>query len=119
MKIVAFTSICVAFAMSARADMASTNAPFALPSGAKVVARDDSGRTWRQSGVLQASVPATRQAFSNTVARGGFVCRHVIPMGGKNGNVLEVWKRSDLQLMLMFWPVEGGKTMFSWGTFRE
>ena len=119
MRQVGVSLLLFAFAMSARADMASTNAPFALPSGAKVVARDDSGRTWRQSGVLQASVPVTRQAFSNTVARGGFVCRHVIPIGGKNGNVLEVWKRSDLQLMLMFWPVEGGKTMFSWGTFRE
>ena len=73
------------------------------------------GRDGRAAG----AVSDVRHAFSNAVARGGFVCRHVIRMDEKGEHVLEEWKRHDVQLMLMFWSAEGGKTMFSWGTFHE
>ena len=71
------------------------------------------------SGRAAGAVSDVRHAFSNAVARGGFVCRHVIRMDEKGEHVLEEWKRHDVQLMLMFWSAEGGKTMFSWGTFHE
>lgn len=118
MKTVLFAAL-LALSVSASVDTTSTNAPFSLPPGVKIVAHDESGKTWRQSGRAAGAVSDVRHAFSNAVARGGFVCRHVIRMDEKGEHVLEEWKRHDVQLMLMFWSAEGGKTMFSWGTFHE
>ena len=79
MKTVLFAAL-LALSVSASVDTASTNAPFSLPPGVKIVAHDESGKTWRQSGRAAGAVSDVRHAFSNAVARGGFVCRHVIRM---------------------------------------
>lgn len=101
----------------------ATNAPvlhlFALPSGAKVLFNDDSGKTWRQNGVVTGAVQAVQAAFSNQLVKAEFKCKHVIPLEEKTGRVLEEWRNGDQSLLLMLWPGEKGMTMFSWGISNE
>ena len=94
-------------------------APFELPAGAKVLVKDDSGRTWRQNGVVTGAVQTVQAAFSNQLAKAEFRCRHVIPLEEKTGRVLEEWRKGDQSLLLMLWPGEKGLTMFSWGVSNE
>lgn len=100
-----------------------TNAPisqvFALPSGAKVLFKDDSGKTWRQNGVVTGAVQVVQAAFSNQLVNATFKCRHVIVLEEKTGRVLEEWRKGDQSLLLMLWPSEKGTTMFSWGISNE
>lgn len=101
----------------------ATNAPisqvFALPSGAKVLFKDDSGKTWRQNGVVTGAVQVVQAAFSNQLVNATFKCRHVIVLEEKTGRVLEEWRKGDQSLLLMLWPSEKGTTMFSWGISNE
>ena len=92
---------------------------FALPLGAKVLFKDDSGKTWRQNGVVTGAVQAVQAAFSNQLVKAKFKCKHVIPLEEKTGRVLEEWRKGDLSLLLMLWPSEKGMTMFSWGISNE
>ena len=93
-------------------------APFELPPGAKVLAQDDSGKTWRQNGVVTGAVQTVQAAFSNQLVKAKFRCKHVIPLEEKTGRVLEEWRKGELSLLLMLWPGEKGMTMFSWGDFE-
>ena len=94
-------------------------APFALPTGAKILFKDDSGRTWRQNGVVTGAVQMVQAAFSNQLVKAEFKCRHVIPLEEKSGRVLEEWRKGDESLLLMLWPGQKGLTMFSWGVSHE
>lgn len=100
-----------------------TNVPntqvFALPSGATVLFKDDSGKTWRQNGIVTGAVQMVQAAFSNQLVKAEFKCRHVIPLEEKTGRVLEEWRKGDQSLLLMLWPSEKGTTMFSWGISNE
>jgi len=98
---------------------ASLPPPFALPSGAKVLFKDDSGKTWRQNGVATGTVQTVQAAFSNQLVKAKFKCKHVIPLEEKTGRVLEEWRKGDQSLLLMLWPSEKGMTMFSWGISNE
>ena len=102
---------------------AATNAPnpqlFALPSGTRVLFKDDSGKTWRQNGVVTGAVQTVQAAFSNQLVTAKFKCKHVIPLEEKTGRVLEEWRKGDQSLLLMLWPGEKGFTMFSWGISNE
>ena len=97
----------------------SPSSPFMLPAGAKVLARDDSGKTWRQNGVVTGGVQTVQAAFSNQLVRTEFKCKHVIPLDENTGRVLEEWRKGDQSLLLMLWPSEKGMTMFSWGISNE
>ena len=100
-----------------------TNAPisqaFALPSGARILFKDDSGKTWRENGVVTGAVQTVQAAFSNQLVKSEFKCKHVIPLEEKTGRVLEEWRKGDQSLLLMLWPSEKGMTMFSWGISNE
>ncbi len=93
--------------------------PFELPIGAKVLAKDDSGRTWRQNGVMTGEVQVVQAAFSNQLAKAKFQCRHVIALEEKTGRALEEWRKGNESLLLMLWPGGKGITMFSWGISDE
>ena len=93
--------------------------PFVLPFGTKVFNKDDSGKTWRQNGVVTGAVQMVQVAFSNQLAQAKFKCKHVIPLEEKAGRVLEEWRKGDQSLLLMLWPGEKGMTMFSWGISNE
>lgn len=101
----------------------ATNVPpmplFALPLGAKVLIKDDSGKTWRQNGIVTGAVQTVQAAFSNQLVKAKFKCKHVIPLEEKTGRVLEEWRKGDQSLLLMLWPGENGMTMFSWGISNE
>jgi len=92
---------------------------FTLPAGAKVLFKDDSGKTWRQNGVVTGAVQTVQAAFSNQLVQAKFKCKHVIPLEEKTGRVLEEWRKGDQSLLLMLWPSEKGTTMFSWGISNE
>ena len=94
-------------------------APFALPTGTTVMAKDDCGKTWRQNGVVTGAVQTVQAAFSNQLVTAKFKCKHVIPLEEKTGRVLEEWRKGDQSLLLMLWPGEKGFTMFSWGISNE
>lgn len=100
-----------------------TNAPllqlFTLPKGARVFANDDSGKTWRQNGVVTGRVEVVQTAFSNQLVKAGFRCKHVIVLEEKTGRALEEWRKGDQSLLLMLWPGEKDMTMFSWGISNE
>lgn len=107
------------WALCASASGASLLPLFELPTGAKVLAKDDSGKTWRQNGVVTGAVQAVQAAFSNQLVKAKFKCKHVIPLEEKTGRVLEEWRKGDQSLLLMLWPSEKGMTMFSWGISNE
>lgn len=93
--------------------------PFALPRGAQVLAHDDTGKTWRQNGVVTGAVEVVHAAFSNNLARVGYVCRHVIPLDEKGPRLLLEWRKDGQSLLLMLWPGRNGTTMYSWGISDE
>lgn len=107
-------AVCVADAAESAAP-----APFELPAGASVLAKDDSGKTWRQNGVVTGAVQTVQSAFSNQLVKAEFKCKHVIPLEEKTGRVLEEWRKGDKSLLLMLWPGQNGLTMFSWGVSNE
>ena len=92
---------------------------FSLPEDAKVLAKDDSGKTWRQNGVVTGRVEVVQTAFSNQLVKAGFRCKHVIVLEEKTGRALEEWRKGDQSLLLMLWPGEKDMTMFSWGISNE
>ena len=113
--LVAVSVTCVA----ADAQKRVTPAPFELPAGAKVLAKDDSGKTWRQNGVVTGDVHVVQAAFSNQLVKAKFTCKHVIVLEEKTGRALEEWRKGKESLLLMLWPGGIGKTMFSWGVSNE
>ena len=92
---------------------------FDLPAGANILFKDDSGKTWRQNGIVTGAVQTVQGAFSNQLVKAKFKCKHVIPLEEKTGRVLEEWRKGDQSLLLMLWPGENGMTMFSWGISNE
>ena len=94
-------------------------APFELPVGAKVLAKDDSGKTWRQNGVVTGEVKTVQAAFSNQLVKAKFTCKHVIVLEERTGRALEEWRKGGESLLLMLWPGGKGFTMFSWGVSNE
>ena len=108
-------------ALPASADVTSASLPppFVLPSGTKVLFKDESGKTWRQNGIVTGAVQTVQAAFSNQLVKAKFKCKHVIPLEEKTGRVLEEWRKGDQSLLLMLWPGENGMTMFSWGISNE
>lgn len=121
MKLVVVSLVAVALVVCASAGTQerAPYGPFVLPSGAKVLFNDDSGKTWRQNGVATGAVHMVQASFSNQLVKAKFKCKHVIPLEEKTGRVLEEWRKGDLSLLLMLWPSEKGMTMFSWGISNE
>ena len=105
--------------VAADAKSTSLQPPFTLPLGAKVLFKDDSGKTWRQNGIVTGMVQTVQAAFSNQLVKAEFKCKHVIPLEEKTGRVLEEWRKGDQSLLLMLWLGEKGMTMFSWGISNE
>ena len=100
-------------------EASSCPTPFELPMGTKVLIRDDSGKTWRQNGIVTGAVHTVQTAFSNQLVKAEFKSKHVIPLEEKTGRVLEEWRKGDQSLLLMLWPGQKGLTMFSWGVSNE
>lgn len=93
--------------------------PFTLPTGTIVLAKDVSGKTWRQNGVVTGSVEAIQMAFSNSLVKAGYACRHVIPLEKSQRRFLLEWRKDGQSLLLMLWPGRNGATMYSWGISDE
>ncbi len=93
--------------------------PFTLPTGTIVLAKDDSGKTWRQNGVVTGSVEVVHGAFSNNLVKAGYACRHVIPLEKNRTRLLQEWHKGKQSLLLMLWPGKNRSTLFSWGTSDE
>ena len=85
-----------------------------LPSGFHIRFSDESGKTWRQTGVIDGSLSDGLAAIRESFVGQGYSERYDIPDGTGERHVL-LWSRSDEDVILMVWTTSDGTTGCSWG----
>jgi len=92
---------------------------FMLPAERTVGYTDASGRSWREKGVIRASLVATRQMWEVALRRDGWRFVRSIPLEPTTGRALEVWEKGGTALMLCLWSIAPGASGYMWGTSEK
>ena len=92
--------------------------PFELPEGVEVLARDESGRTWRMNGRLKEGLAEGKKSLYIALFKATYDFKHETAMNEAKTHFLSTWVKGREVLLLMVWA-GNGYTYFSWGTYSE
>lgn len=92
---------------------------FTLPAERTVGSTDTTGESWRETGVIRASVIAARQMWEVALRREGWRFVRTIGLDAMTGRVLEVWEKGGTTLMLCLWSIAPGTSGYMWGTMKK
>src|SRR5574344_2062791 len=92
---------------------------FSMPVKRSVEYSDDSGKSWRESGLMSASFVAAQQAWELALRREGWRFVRVIGIDTETNKRLEVWRKNTDTLMLCLWSCSTSKTGYMWGIQNE
>lgn len=90
-------------------------AGFSMPVKRSVEYSDDSGKSWRESGIMSASFVASQQAWELALRREGWRFVRVIGIDTETNKRLEVWRKNTDTLMLCLWSCSTSSTGYMWG----
>ena len=85
-----------------------------MPDGFRMTFSDETGKTWRQTGVFPVSPSNALETLRETFRKQGYSERYDIP-GGSDERHLLLWTRKDEDVILMVWKRRDGRTGCSWG----
>lgn len=87
-----------------------------LPPLAVLETRNESGRTWRQSGTLGGSIESVRADFECALRGAKWRRDKVIALGraGRRSELI-TWESGRLRILMMLWEQEAGVCGFAWG----
>ena len=85
-----------------------------MPDGFRMTFSDETGKTWRQTGVFPVSPSNALETLRETFRKQGYSERYDIP-GGSNERHLLLWTRKDEDVILMVWKTQDNTTGCSWG----
>lgn len=88
---------------------------FKLPIGSVVTQRDETGKTWKQNGILNVTYVSAVMQFNSALNSKGWHKIQQIDMGNDGMQSLMVWERGKVRITLMLWKISTSKTGFSWG----
>lgn len=93
---------------------------FVLPKGAKVINRDNTGKTWQVNAVVNLPLDKTKKLLNDAILKNKYKLKHEIPMDekGKEHIILSYVKGKD-NLILMVWSPDGKKTFFAYGATKQ
>lgn len=93
---------------------------FVLPKEAKVINRDNTGKTWQVNAVVNLPLDKTKKLLNDAILKNKYKLKHEIPMDekGKEHIILSYVKGKD-NLILMVWSPDGKKTFFAYGVTRQ
>lgn len=92
---------------------------FTLPAERTVGYTDTTGESWREEGVIRASVVAARQMWEVALRREGWRPVHTIPLDGTAHKHMEVWSKGGTTLLLCLWSITPGTSGYMWGTMEK
>lgn len=90
-------------------------AGFSMPVKRSVEYSDDSGKSWRESGIMSASFVASQQAWELALRHEGWRFVRVIGIDTETNKRLEVWRKNTDTLMLCLWSCSTSSTGYMWG----
>lgn len=117
LKLLLFCS--VVLQLSVHAAQFALKRPFALPVGAKITDSSESGKGWKERGVVGVTFVNAQKQFRSACAKNGWQFVHAVPLTLSVGHSLYTWRRGSQELTLMLWRIDVGRTGFSWGVSKS
>lgn len=92
---------------------------FTLPQEAKVINRDNSGKTWCLNALMNLPLDKTKKLLHDAIIKNKYKLKHEIPVDekGKEHLILSYTKGKE-NLILMIWSPDGKKTFFAYGVTK-
>ena len=94
-------------------------AGFTLPVERTVGYTDTTGESWREEGVIRASVVAARQMWEVALRSEGWRPVRTIPLDETTHKHMEVWSKGGTTLLLCLWSIAPGTSGYMWGTMEK
>ena len=93
---------------------------FILPKEAKIINRDNTGKTWQVNAVVNLPLDKTKKLLNDAILKNKYKLKHEIFMDekGKEHVILSYMKGKD-NLILMVWSPDGKKTFFAYGVTKQ
>lgn len=86
-----------------------------MPMGFESRRSDDSGRTWREMGTLAQPYAMARITVCSSMRGQGYKRIHDIAENASATRSLQLWRRADEDVILMFWQEDLYTTGVAWG----
>lgn len=89
---------------------------FTLPQGAKIINRDDSGKTWQVNAVVDLSLNETKKHIHEALIKSKYKLKHEIPIDeeGKE-HFIFLYVKGNEKLILMLWSFDSKRTYIAYG----
>lgn len=86
-----------------------------MPSGFRCIFRDDSGKTWRETGEFALSPDAALAALRKAMLAQGYAERFDISGGNWSSEHVLLWIKGDEEIIISLWKKGDSLTGCSWG----
>lgn len=86
-----------------------------MPVSAVITDSDDSGKTWRQNGVMPVTYTCAVSQIKACLGGQGWKLKQSIPLGSTNDRTLMNFEKGKKKITVMVWKIKLTQAGFSWG----
>lgn len=86
-----------------------------MPVSAVITESDDSGKTWRQNGVMPVTYVSAVSQLKACLGSQGWNLKQTIPLGSASDRTLMNFEKGKKKITVMVWKIKLTQAGFSWG----
>lgn len=86
-----------------------------MPVSAVITDTDDSGKTWRQNGVMPVTYTSAVNQLKACFCSQGWKLKQTIPLGREKDRTLLSFEKGKSKVTVMVWKIKLNQAGFSWG----
>ncbi len=86
-----------------------------MPVSAVITESDDSGKTWRQNGVMPVTYVSAVSQLKACLGSQGWKLKQNIPLGSATDRTLMNFEKGKKKITVMVWKIKLNQAGFSWG----
>lgn len=86
-----------------------------MPVSAVITESDDSGKTWRQNGVMPVTYVSSVSQIKACLGSQGWKLKQNIPLGSAMDRTLMNFEKGKKKITVMVWKIKLTQAGFSWG----
>ena len=86
-----------------------------MPVSAVITESDDSGKTWRQNGVMPVTYVSAVSQLKACLGSQGWKLKQAIPLGSATDRTLMNFEKGKRKITVMVWKIKLTQAGFSWG----